>query len=98
LPHIGTDLGDDDDLVPVLAALHPLADDRLGLAALVARHPARIGVGRVDGVQPGRDETVEQLERGLLVGGPAKDVAAQNQRRDGEVGPTEAAILQDLAP
>jgi hypothetical protein len=81
LPHIRADLGDDDDLVAVAAAFHPFADDRLGFAALVAGHPARIGVRRVDGVEAGAGEPVEQVEGGLLVGGPAEDITAQNQRR-----------------
>ena len=52
LSHVGADLGDDDDFVAVAAALHPSADDGLRFAALVARNPARIGIGGIDRVQP----------------------------------------------
>ena len=71
--------------------LQPLADDRLGLAALVARDPARVDVGRVDQVEAGLDEGVEQLERGRLVGGPAEDVAAEGERPDLGAGLAEMA-------
>ena len=54
----------DDDLVALArVAGQPVADDRLRLAALVARDPGRVGVGGVDGVEPGVDEGVEQPRR-----------------------------------
>ena len=49
-------------------------------------------------LKPRIDEAVEQVERGLLVGGPAEDVAAEHQRRDVEVGSAEAAFLQGTSP
>ena len=45
-------------------------------------------------LRPAVDEAVEQVEGGLLVGGPAEDIAAEDQRRDFEVGSSEAAFLQ----
>ena len=60
----------------------PVADDRLGFAALVARHPARIDVRGVDEVEARLDEGVEQLEGRRLVGGPAEHIAAKSEWRD----------------
>lgn len=62
LPHVRSDLGQDLDVVALAARLQPLADDRLAFAAGVARNPARIGVGGVDGVKAGLDEGVQQGE------------------------------------
>ena len=98
LPHVGADLGDDHDLVAVAARLHPPADDGFRFAALVAGHPARIDIGRVDGIETGVGETVENVEGGLLVGRPAEHVAAQHQRGDVEIGSTQAAFLQGASP
>ena len=98
LPHVGADLGDDNHLVAAFAVPHPFADDGLGFAALVSGNPARIGIGRIDRVEAGIDEPVEQVERGLLVGGPAEHVAAKDERGDFEAGLAEGALLQGLAP
>ena len=54
--HVGADLGRDDDVVVPAAPRDPAADDRLGFAALVARHPARVRVRGVDQVEAGVDE------------------------------------------
>ena len=66
-------------------ARHPVADDRLGLAAAVARRPGRVGVGRVDEVAAGRGVGVEHGERLRLVDRPAEDVAAEAEREDRRV-------------
>src|SRR3546814_10109962 len=42
------DLGRDQHVVSTPAPLQPLAEQRLGLSALMPRHPGRIYVGRVD--------------------------------------------------
>src|SRR5687768_6574 len=43
---------EEDNLVPRRwAGLQPRADDRLGLAAAVARHPDGIDIGGVDGIE-----------------------------------------------
>jgi hypothetical protein len=49
----------DHDVVAPAAPLEPAADHGLALAALMAGHPIRIAVGRVDGVAAVRDEGVE---------------------------------------
>jgi len=70
-------LGDEHDPVaPRGRALQPVADDGFRFAALVARHPARVDVRGIDGVETGIDEAVEQAKGGRLVDGPAEDVAA----------------------
>ena len=59
-PRHEADLGRDDDLVALgRIALQPAADQRLALAALMARHPGRIDVGGVDHRPAGVDERVE---------------------------------------
>src|SRR5690606_12936210 len=98
LTDIRANLGDEYDLIAIAAFLHPLADDPFRFSAGIARYPARIGIGGIDGVEASVDKAVEQVERGLLVGGPAEDVTAQNQRRDGKVGATETAFLQFNTP
>ena len=82
LAHRRADLGDDDHAVSVVARFHPFADDRFGLAAFVARRPGGIGVGGVDGGQPGLGKTVEDGEGDGFIRGPAEDIAAQNQWGD----------------
>src|SRR5262249_33699737 len=76
------DLGGEDGLVALAACFVPVAEDGLGLAALVARRPARVDVRCVDQVEARIDAGVEQAERGRLVGGPAENVAAEGQRPD----------------
>jgi hypothetical protein len=91
LPH--ADLRRDDDVVAPAALLQPPADHGLALAALMAGHPVRIAVGRVDRIAAMRDEGVEDCERGRFVGRPAEHVAAQAKRRDGERRLAELALL-----
>ena len=85
------DLGGDHDVGAVAARLDPLADDGLGLAALVARDPRRVRVGRVEEVAAGGRVRVEHGEGLRLVGGPAEDVAAEGEREDLEVGRAKLA-------
>jgi hypothetical protein len=66
--------------------LQPFADDRLGIAALVAGNPGGIDVGGIDRIEARIEEGVENPEGGLLVGGPAEDIAAENDRRDRKAG------------
>ena len=75
--------------VAVAARGHPVADDRLRLAARVAGHPRRVGRRRVDEVAAGGRVGVEHGERGRLVGGPAEHVAAEAEREDVESGAVE---------
>ena len=95
------DLGRDDDVVAVAARRQPLADDRLRLAAVVARHPRRVDVGGVDEVAAGRGVGVEHGEGVVAVGGPAEDVAAEAEGEDVEVGAGDqghgTAILRTAA-
>ena len=80
------DLCRDHHLVARAASRHPAADDRLRLTAGMARHPRGIGVRGVDEVAAGRQVSVENVERLPLVRGPVKDVAAEAEREDVEVG------------
>ena len=95
-PHRRADLGDDRHFATDAARAQPVADDRLGFAALVARRPGRIDVGGVDRVQARGAEAVEQIERRLGVGGPAEHIAAEYDRGDGKIGAAEAALLHGL--
>ena len=97
-PHLRADLGDDRHRAAGAARAQPIADDRLRLAALVARRPGRIDVGGVDRVQAGGAEAVEQVERRLGVGGPAEHVAAEHDGGDRKVGATETTLLHEPIP
>jgi hypothetical protein len=87
--HLRADLGPDHHLVPAAAPLEPVADDGLGFAALVAGHPGRISIRRIDEVEAGANEPIEQIEGPRLVGRPAEDVAAEAERGDSQVGTTQ---------
>src|SRR6185437_3880561 len=78
------------------AVFQPAADDDLRLAADMAGRPARIAVGRVDGVEAGVDESVEDSGGGGLVDVPAEHVAAEHQRRDGQAGAAERAEVHAM--
>ncbi|MGY4318905.1 hypothetical protein ACVWW1_008232 [Bradyrhizobium sp. JR3.5] len=95
--HVHADLGGEDDAVAVAAHLHPLADDRLGLAAVMARHPARIDVGRIEERQSMLQHGVEQAKRRRLVHRPAEHIAAEAEGRDGEAGTAERAMLHECS-
>ncbi len=60
--HVLADLGGDQHFVALAALLQPVADDCFGLAARMARHPARIAVGCVDGVEACVGEGIKNLE------------------------------------
>ncbi len=92
-PHVGADLGRDDHVVVASAPGDPSADDRLGFAADVSGCPARVRVRRVDQVEAGIDEGVEQPERRRFVDGPAEDVAAECKRRDAIPRAAEWSLL-----
>ena len=79
----------DDHGVAVAARGHPVADDGLGLAALVARDPVRVGIGGIDEISAGRCVGVKHLEGRGLIGCPAEHIAAEAQRMDDEVGAAE---------
>jgi hypothetical protein len=64
----------------------------------MAGHPARVGIRGVNGVEAGVDKTVEQVEGGFLVGGPAEDVAAEDERRDRKAGLAEGTMLHEGPP
>ena len=70
----------------VAARRQPLADDRLRLAAFVARGARHVDVGGVDEVAAAGDVGVEHGEGLFAVGGPAEDVAAEAEAGDVEVG------------
>src|SRR5690606_5284400 len=75
----------DHDRVPVAPGGQPLADDRLGLAAGVARLAPEVGVRGVDEVPARGDVGVEDGEGRVAVGRPPEDVAAEAEPRDLEV-------------
>ena len=81
MTHLQPDFGGDDDIVTSATLLEPVPDDGLGFTAPISRRKPGIDVGGVDQIESGGDEGVEQPEGGLLIRGPAKDVAAEGQRR-----------------
>ncbi len=68
-----------------------------GLAALIAGRPRGIHVGRIDEVQPGVDERVENRKRSRFVGGPAEYIAAEHKRRDLQFRVSNTALLHDFS-
>src|SRR5688572_12110558 len=76
------DLGGNDHAPAVTSAVHPAADDRFGFSADVAGNPRGVGGG----------VGVEHRKRlGGFVAGPAKNIAAQAEREDVQVGRTNPA-------
>jgi hypothetical protein len=61
------------------------------------RHPARIGIGGVDQVEPGVDEGIQQQKRSRLVDRPAEHVAAESEWRDLESGTPQLAFFHGRA-
>jgi hypothetical protein len=96
--HLHADLGQDRHLRPGAAGGQPLADDRLGLAALVARHPGGIDIGGVDAGQPDIDQPVEDTEGRRLFQRPAEDIATEDDGRDGDAAAPQIAVLHDVSP
>ncbi len=82
----------DQDLVATAARLQPLAEHVLRLAALVPRHPGRIGIRGVDEVEPCGNERIQHFEGRPLVRRPAKHVAAQCERRELQARITEESF------
>ena len=74
------------------------ADDHFRFAARIARNPRGIDIGCVDGIEARLEKGVEQLEGGFFIGGPAKDIAAENQRRDRQAGAAKGSLLHEVAP
>jgi hypothetical protein len=91
LSHVRADLGDNDHPVPVAPCLHPLANDRLRLAAAVTWRPGRIDIGCVNGIEASFGEAVEHGEGPLLVSGPAEHVSPQHERGDLQASAAKAA-------
>ena len=79
--NFGTYLGRDHNFVALAAVLKPVANDRLALAALVTGHPCGVTVRGVNKIQSRIHKGIQYLERCGFVGGPAKHIAAQHQRR-----------------
>src|SRR5215471_14717435 len=96
--HLQANLGGEHELVATAARLQPCADDGLGLATLVARHPLGIDVGGIDGVEARANEAVEQAEGHRLVRGPTEHVAAEHERRNRDLRPAELALLHGIHP
>src|SRR5690606_8280858 len=77
-------LGGNAHLAAYAARLQPLADHRLALAADVAGHPDRVSLRGVDHSPTVLVEAVEDREAGVLVGGEAEHVAAQDEWDSGD--------------
>ncbi len=60
------DLSDDDDAATVSSRFHPLADDSIRFAAVIARRPGRVDVRGVDGVAARREELVGTAKEAAL--------------------------------
>src|SRR5215472_12690815 len=93
--HVFADLGGDQHLVTLAAALEPFADDGFRLAAHVARHPAGVTVRGVDGIEASVDESVEDVERCFLVDVPAEHISAEHEWDELQIRFAEAAVLHD---
>jgi len=92
-------LGEDNHLVAHAgAALQPVADDRLGLAALVANRPRGIDVGGIDGIEAMVDKGIENVETGLLINGPSEHIATEHQGRDVQSGFAQWTLIHSLLP
>src|SRR5437879_4673065 len=78
--HLHAELRGDDNLVAIATLLKPVADHRLGFAALISGHPLRIDVRGIDKIEAGSDKCVQQLKRSRLSHGPTKDVSAKRER------------------
>src|SRR5262249_815994 len=83
------DLGRDDQIVAAAPPGQPSADDRLQLAAFTAVGPLRVGIPGIDEVPVRAGISVEEREGCFLVGGPAKHVAAQAERKHLQVCVTD---------
>ena len=90
---LDADLGRQNYFLAIAAALEPVAEHGLRLAAFVARHPARVHVGGVDEIEPGADKLVQNGERSGLIRRPAKDISAQANGRDFEARPSQLTGL-----
>jgi hypothetical protein len=60
------DLSDDFDAATVSSRFHPLADDSIRFAAVIARCPGRVDVRGVDGVAARREELVGTAKEAAL--------------------------------
>src|SRR6516164_3631883 len=83
------DLGGDDQIVAAASPGQPAADDRLRLAAFTAVGPLWVGIGGIDEVPARAGVSVKDREGCFLVGGPAKHVAAQAERKHLQVCVTD---------
>jgi hypothetical protein len=66
--------------------LHPIADDHLALAPLIALFPFRVNIGSINKISPMHGVGVQDVEGLGLVRAPAKDVAAEAKWVNGEGG------------
>src|SRR5690242_10286252 len=57
------------------------------------RHPARIAVGSINGVEARVDKGIENCERCGLIDVPAEYIAAEHQRRKMQVGLSETTFV-----
>ena len=98
LPHVAAHFGDQYNLVALARPrFKPAANDTFAFPALMARHPSRIDIGRVDGVQAGIGGGIQNGERGRFIRRPAKDICPQNDGRDRQARLAEGAVLHRVS-
>src|SRR4029079_16049049 len=78
--------------VALAARLRPAPDDALALAAVMPRNPRRIHIRRIDRVAARIPERIQHRERRFLIRRPAKHIAAEHQRRNGNIGASQFAL------
>ena len=94
--HFHSDLGRNDNLVPIAPGLHPVADQRLGFTALSTWRPARIDVRGIDHVEAPGDESVQEAESGLFVHRPAEHIATESDPTDAQFRLTQTSFFHQL--
>lgn len=95
--HLGTDFGDDHDLVPPRRRSgEPLADNRFRLAAAMPRYLARVHVGRIDGVESGRDEVARSPVQPKTLPPRTSGVMWIPMRPSGRLSMSDLPLLQPM--
>src|SRR3546814_15105283 len=87
------DLGRDDELVPIAAGLHPVADDLLGAAVGFRRGRDRIHLGGVDEVHALLESVVHLRKRFVLAVLPAPGPDSSAKPAYLPVAATQPAVL-----
>src|ERR1043165_2173635 len=75
-----------------------MTDNGLGLPAFVSRNPARIGVGGVDGIEPGIDKGIENAKPRGFICGPPQNIAAKDDGSESELRAADFAHFHGTPP